>query len=371
MVKYRDAYIEDELVLANSGSKTIDIPFKDVVTQLYFLMQATNGATENRGNPPIKNLSKVELVDGSDVLFSLSGPQAQALNYINHGKVPHRYITETGDDYQRDVFMLDFGRYPGDPLWAFDPKKFVNPQIKLTWDLATKTAVGDTGFATGTGRMTILAKLLDEPVTPEGFFMSKEHYEFTSAATGIESIDLPRDHIYRTLFVRNYLLGKSPSSIITKYKLTEENDKRIPFELYEKELRSMMCEQDRPAKYVIEYQAKTLDVLYHDVHDWFAVRMVASVGAGKYRFVNQGLGMGGDTDFHCGLGTQEDIGTRERWMAEVVGRYFHACGYYRFGDPQNPKDWYDPTALGDLKLKLTQGRADATVEVCIQQARKY
>lgn len=370
-MKYRDAYIEDELVLADSGTKTIDIPFKDIVSQLTFLIQATNGATENLGNPPVKCLSKVELVDGSDVLFSLSGAEAQALNYIHQGKVPYRYITETGGDYQRDVFHIDFGRYVKDPRWAFDPSKFTNPQIKFTWDLATKNTVGDEGFATGTGRMSILARLFDDPVTPIGFFMSKEHYSFTSASSGIKTLNMPKDYVYRTLFVRPYLLGRSPSGIITKYKLSEENDKRIPFELHEKELKSMMCGWDRPAKYVIEYQAKTLDVLYHDVHDWFAVRMAASIGAGKYRTVNQGLGMGGDTDFHCGTAAEADIPARERWMAEVVGRYFHACSYYRFGDPQNPEDWYDPTGLGDLKLKLTQGRVDATVGVCLQQARKY
>lgn len=370
-MKYRDAYIEDELVLTDSGTKTIGIPFKDVVSQLYFLLQATNGATINRSNPPIKNLSKVELVDGSDVLFSLSGPEAQGLNYINHGKVPFRLISECGGDYQRDVFYMDFGRYLGDPLWAFDPNKFTNPQIKFTWNLAAINTVGDEGFESGTGRMTILARLFDEPVAPGGFFMSKEHYSFTSAAKGVEPVDMPRDHIYRTLFTRVYLKDSSAKDILSKYKLTEENDKRIPFELHEKELRAIMMMPDEPAKYGVEYHAKTLDTLYHDVYAWYAVRMAASVGAGKYRFHNQGLGMSGYTDFHCGEGDQTDIDTRERWIAEVVGRYFHALSYYRFGDPQNPNDWYNPTALGDLKLKLTQAKVDAAVAVCLQQARKY
>lgn len=370
-MKYRDAYIEDALVLADSGTKTIGIPFKDQITQLMFLLQATNGGTYNRANPPIKNLSKIEIVDGSDVLFSLSGPQAQGLNYINHGKVPNRLITETADDYQRDVFYIDFGRYLGDPLWAFDPTRFTNPQIKFTWDLAAINAVGGTGFATGTGRMTILARLFDEKVSPTGFFMSKEHYSFTSAGSGVESVDMPRDHIYKTLFVRATKTDTHPWSILTKYKLSEENDKRIPFDLYEKELRSHMMEGYEPARYGAEYQCITDSKLYHDLYDWAALRVTPAPGAGVYRFWTVGLGGSGYTDLHCYDQNIAAISSYERWIAEVNGWYFHNCGFYLFGDPQNPNDWYNPTALGDLKLKLTQGSADATVGVCLQQARKY
>jgi len=371
LVKYRDAYIEDALVLADSGTKTIDIPFKDICTQLMFLFQATNGATRNLANPPIKNLSKVEIVDGSDVLFSLSGPQVQGLNYINHGEVPNRLITESGGDYQQDVFYIDFGRYLGDPLWAFNPNKFKNPQIKFTWDLATINTVDATGFATGTGRMTILAKLFDELVSPIGFLMSKEHYSFISAASGVESVEMPRDYPYRTLFIRATKTKTHPWSILTKYKLSEENDKRIPFELWEKELRSRMMEDMEPARYMAEYQAITDTQLFHDLYEWAACRVTPAMGAGKYRFWTVGLGGSGYTDLHCYDELKAAIASYERWIAEVNGWYFHNIGFYKFGDPQNPADWYDPTALGDLKLKLTQGSANAIVGVCLQQARKY
>lgn len=370
-MKYRDSYVEDEKTLGDSGSITIPLTFKDVCTQLILSFKATNGATSNKKDPIIGCISKIEIVDGSDVLFSLSGKEAQALNYVNHGKVPYRGVTEAGGDSQRDIVHIDFGRYVGDPLWAFDPTKFKNPQLKITWDLATIQTVGGTGFLSTYLRLTVIARLFDDPVSPVGFFMSKEHNTFTSAASGVEPVDMPRDHPYRTLLVRAYLADTHPASIITKYKLSEDLDKRIPFDMHVRDLQQQMYESHEPASYEIEFLIKTLDVMYHDVYAPLAVKLTASVGAGKYRTVNQGLGWGGQTDFHCGRAGEDDIPTDERWIGEITGWYFHACAFKLFGDPQNPETWYDATKPGDIKLKLTQGTISGAVAVCIQQARKY
>ena len=119
--------------LGETGTKTIDINIKDIISRITIMFEATN-VSEDMASHPAGNVTKIELVDGSDVLYSLNGHQAQAVNFYDRDIQPYSYIDNIAGHKQRAVFGIDFGRFLYDQGLAFDPTKFTNPQLKISWD---------------------------------------------------------------------------------------------------------------------------------------------------------------------------------------------------------------------------------------------
>jgi len=143
-----------------------------------------------------EDIDKIELVDGSEVLFSCSMLQAMALNFYETGRLPYFKWDEGAAAAQYDTCMILFGRYVGDKGLMLDPRKFKNLQLKITHSL---TISGTAGFATTTGRLTVIAKALamPTPLEPGGCKVSKEIYSWSTAGAGDERVEFPvdRDHI--------------------------------------------------------------------------------------------------------------------------------------------------------------------------------
>jgi len=121
-MNYRLASILPSEAANTAGTKTIDINVADPISRFVIQMKGLNSADAPVAHPA-KMISKIELVDGSDVLFSLSGVEAQALNFYDEGKVPHTVLNYLNDVYAIATFHIDFGRFLYDPVLAFDPKK--------------------------------------------------------------------------------------------------------------------------------------------------------------------------------------------------------------------------------------------------------
>ncbi|GAJ02027.1 unnamed protein product, partial [marine sediment metagenome] len=171
-------------------------------------------------------ISKIELVNGSDVLHSLNGRENQAVCLYDRrvATMNHGELISGADAYC--TMGIDFGRFLFDPELAFDPKQFRNPQLKITHD---STLVGANCSTHG---LEIFAHCFDErAISPIGFLMSKEHKSYTlGAAAAYEYTDLPTDYPIRQMLVRAHLTTVGPKNIIDTVKLSEDNDKRIPID---------------------------------------------------------------------------------------------------------------------------------------------
>ena len=132
-MNYRLAKLLSPEDLGTAGTKVIDINVSDVISRIDIIFRTKNGDTAFEDHPA-GNITKIEMVDGSDVLFSLSGREAQALNFYDRGRPADNHMTGSNGEYMRAIFGLDFGKYLFDPTLAFDPSKFINPQLKITWD---------------------------------------------------------------------------------------------------------------------------------------------------------------------------------------------------------------------------------------------
>ena len=95
-MKYREIYLEKDKTLADSGSQTIEVSVVDPISELFVKLYATNGATSNKGSPIARCISKIEVFDGADKLFSMDGRLAHALAYYRSSRIPATTLNSIG-----------------------------------------------------------------------------------------------------------------------------------------------------------------------------------------------------------------------------------------------------------------------------------
>jgi len=358
-MNYRVAKILAPEDLGGGGTKVIDINIADIISRIDIIFRTLNGAS-TFDDHPADNISKIELVDGSDVLFSLNGRECQALNFYDRREASDNHMTGSNGEWMRAVFGIDFGRHLFDPLLAFDPTKFTNPQLKITWDENVAcTAAGD-------NFMTVQAHLFDElKPTPTGFLMSKNVYTYTPAANAYEYLDLPTDHPLRTLLVGSHQEEFNFTQMIAELKISEDNDKRIPMDLTGDELFYLM-KQLYP-----EYIENVYMVISNTGTDFRVTPFEDAIIVGQLCSNPQDLsglfGNGGLAAF-----TTETSPVTVYFLCK--GYIPHGLVAVPFGNPSDLADWYDVTQVGTLQIRVKAGPTLGTTplnQIVTQQLRSY
>lgn len=369
-MKYRDSYIEKLLTLAEAGTEVIDINVKQPISELYIEMRASNaGSDAAKDSPLARCISKIELVDGSQILYSLSGQQAMANCCFDMGRFPCRIIQSTHGDTQVDTFPLRFGRRFGDPEYSFLPTKFTNPQLKITWDLDANDSVTDLLRDGASGKLTIIARIMEDAPEPKGFLMTKEVYSFTTDDTGDERVDLPVDYPYRRLMVRSFETQVSPASHINNLKLSMDQDTYIPFNMGGGDVLRMM--ENHYGKFALSQHLKGLDGEYFELwvgNPWNGGAQISGRIKGDILSMN-----------HV-WNAQIRLNAIKHDGSAVGDNYFHVMAEgvcpentlaFPFGDQNDPADWLMAQDYGSIRLYLTQGNAGGQASVFIQQERPY
>ncbi len=362
-MKYRLATILDREVHATDITKVIDLKLADPVSQFVIIHESYNSVSGVPTAHPAKCISKIELVDGSDVLFSLSGQEAQAVDWYHRKQEPANHLIYLPTMYSEEVFNVNFGRYLWDPLYAFDPKKFVNPQLKVTID------VNGGGSTVTTGYLTVLANIFDEKViSPLGFLMHKEIKDYALAASAHEYTDLPIDFPYRKLFARIQKYGTGADYCFENIKLSEDNDRRVPVNHTISQILKTMVGQNRAyQEWILVEQSLVEKYAYctptywptFQALTWEAVAVTGSIA------ILEGDGGRARVDMVTGGGNTQILATG--WCP-------HGVIDIPFGLQDDPEDWYDVSKLGSLRLDIKAASGMSSTESCqvfMQQLRKY
>jgi len=358
-MNYRTVTILARSDLGASGTKVIDINLQDVVSALTFRIEATVV-----GTPWLAHLldcvSKIELVDGSDVLCSLSAYQMDGLHFLDTGKLANLEVESFYDTTLDGFAAMLFGRYLHDTELAFDPKQFRNPQLRITYDATTVMALATHVY------LTVLAECFDEKVpSPIGFLRNTEHYRYTSVIDQYKYIDLPTDMPLRKLIVQPKLYAFAPVSSLAEIRLSEDNDKRVPFDLDYVHLRALMFHQFGDVEY-------SFVSLTHSGSPWHIFTPVADMGPVEALDVTSiaAVRLEGQAGARLIISTATNT---DAVMGRGHGRIpcFMVC--YPFGDQMDMADWYDVTKVGSLRLRIKDGAAvgDASTRVILQQLRRY
>lgn len=356
-MNYRLASILPSEAANTAGTKTIDINVADPVSRFVIQIKGFNNGNEPTAHPA-KMISKIELVDGSDVLFSLSGVEAQALNFYDSGKLPHTVLNYLNDVYAIATFHIDFGRFLYDPVLAFDPKKFTNPQLKITHDLAAGGSTPDAAL------LSVYAHLFDEKsVSPTGFLMNKEQYSYTLVQSAKEHIDLATDYPYRKLILQSMSTTLQPWEQFNQVKLSQDNDKKV---VINDEKTSDLLKLYRLWPEITEtIVAKTKAAANQVIHCTPTYERIATL-----------VGIAADADAYIvdtygGAITVYD-GAAASIQMVLSGLVPHSAFCLPFGTQADIADWFDVSAIGSLRLTLKAGSsASGTCEVITQQTRSY
>jgi len=358
-MNYRWSEILSAESYAAAGTKVIDIDLMDPITRISILMKLTNNGSVPTDHPA-KVLKKLEVVDGSDVLMSLSGIDLHALNFYANGMQGYQNLIYLNNVMAVIQFDLYFGRFLYDPDYAFDSSKFKNPQLKITHDLSLGGSTPDAM------EMRVRADVFDgKSISPAAFLMAKELMSYTLVASANQYIDLPTDFPVRMLMLLSRAAAKAPYEQFNQIKLTEEQDKKVILEGYTSDFQKVI-EGNYPLWLDLIYGACSAAGVDHFITPTFdAYPMLNSEGA--VQAIGQGAFTNGGTKTIKGTGAGNFLGT-------FVGRCPHGSLPIPMGNINDPSDWWDVTNLANARMNITAGARCATtaaIQIITQQARSY
>lgn len=343
-----------------TGTTTIDLDMLDCISEIIFEHSTVNGANANTTEHPMLNITKVEIIDGSDVLFSLDGPEMQALDIYHSGIYPRGgdFHYFNGQDAVLNV-ALSFGRRLWDEELAFDPSKFNNPQLRITHN----KALG--GMSPATCILKVKAAMFDEKViSPKGFLMTKEIKRWNATADGHEYTDLPLDYPYRKLFLQNRISEYDPRVIFDHIKLASDQDKKVIFDGAYSELLYGIGRENAFIREIFTGPGTLAQRTFHCTPTVFCHAMVTSmtelIGATHVASYASG---GGHLQVICAVAANLSM--------QVSGYAPHGAVQMPFGKQEIIEDWFDVSKLGNLKLDVTDGSAYGVSKLYIQQYRTY
>lgn len=341
-----------------TGTYVHDINMRDPISSIVISSQLHNSTATPTAHP-MAAITTIEIIDGSEVLYSLDGFEAEGLDWFaNGGKFRDNWNYMLNGMNTERFIGLNFGRYLWDPEYAFDPTKHNNPQLRITYVSTSGGGAGDWI------KFQAWANMFDEKViNPRGFLMNKEIKQWTGVAAGTEYTELPRDWSYRNIYVRTYKTGSDTDTNITSLKLTEDQDKKIPFDTtYNDLFRNQNAEYGTVDEEYIVNVPTSARVLYNAAcGNVRAVGTPWKAGSG-IRNLNVYNGEGGDLDLISA--TQCD------YVVRVTGNGVHGILQIPLGMKNDPGDWYDPRVLGSLSLDIKMANT-AVASIFTQQARLY
>lgn len=364
-MNYREVELFSPKDLGATGTEPIEITIQDPLSCIELIWDTTVVTVSDMTAPHAACISKVELVDGSDVLCSMSGEELQALAFYTMGKFPLDEISVVAADHMRSVIPIYFGRKLFDPELAFDPKKFKNPQLKVTWDEDAANA------SVVVNQLTVRGWAFDQKIiTPRGFLMSKEIKAYTPVASSYEYTNMPLDYPYRLLMFQSESTDKNPFEVLNQLKLSEDNDKRVPIDMTGYEIFRKIVQPLGPVhQHVVLNKTAADDNTVHATPTYDQVANVDyddDVVAANDEHIQ--------VTFAGCIMTVGATVNKVPYRANLMGYAPNFCMAIPFCDMQSLDDMYDVTKLGNLKLTTQGASAVGTTpagRICLQQMRRY
>ena len=363
-MNYRMANLLSEVTYTDDVTKTIDINLTDPISEIVIKARPHTVCPSAASDAhPVTVLEKIEIVDGSDVLYSLDGLQAHALDIYSRDRQRNPWYMYLTDNYMECPVGINFGRYLWDEQLAFDPTKFNNPQLKITIDEDGEGSQFDAV------KLKVDAAVFDErAITPQGFLMAKELKEYTMGSADHEYTTLPTDYMYRKMFVQARTLGTEPNFEIDTIKLSENHDKKIPFNGIDfMDILNTISYMHPPVEDILYQWCGTVSTQGRCTPTTRVVGVVNSwmlAGAtNSYMFYD---GDGGRFFMHSSTGNANI-------NAMVRGYLPHGVFEIPFGDPMKIDDWYDVPALKSLEadIKSKSGGDGDECKIFLEQLRNY
>jgi hypothetical protein len=343
-----------------SGTETINIDFNDVISRLLVIAECTNGDYVPDGHPAAM-ITGIKVVDGSEVIASLTGRQCQAAAWYGAHRFDHNEINYENNGVCRAAMSLFFGRDLFDVDYALDPKRFRNLQLQISHNYAAG------GASPASMNLRVLADMFDEKVvSPKGYMLTKEHFKFTPAAGAAVYVDLPTSEPIRMLLIQCPSDSEEIDIQANTVRIDEEDGKRVICDLTGMDI-IRIFESQYPRMGDIYSGRFTTSSRY--VWSTFGkdinLAMIEQNAVDTYVYAT----------WSGGLKREIKAGAEVEIHGHLTGRCVQNAFPILFGQQNNPADWWDMRRVGKARCKITPSSAtgDATtgVEVITQQEKLY
>jgi len=360
-MNYRHAQLLSPQSLGASGTKVLPIDVRKPISRIHIRYTVTRTVQSMLAGVPAC-IPKIELVDGSKVIHSLTGYENQALAYYSRDNIAMEHGQHIATLSEVGLYSIDFGRWLWDELLAFDPLRFDNPELKISYNRVAT----DAGVVSDV--CEIWGDIFDEKViSPTGYLLATEHYDFTpAAAAGFEEISLPDDRPIRQMLVRAYLDGHEPWDVIDQVRMDEGTLDMIPFDYTSMEYyyRRMKAEWKSIR---VAFQAALKDgteTYYIPTTDFWTSIALIPVGATASPFESTAAIEGGKASL--------DGGKAVTVIGESRGYLPWHCFQFPLGKQDVIDDWYDPRGKKPrLRLHTVAGAQTGGVQLVLEELARY
>lgn len=357
-MNYRQAVLLAHESIATATTKTLDITLKDVISRIAIQVKATNNTTTPKAHPS-KIISKIEIVDGSDVLFGLSGKELLALQFFSTRRTPFCINNYLNTVMNITTYEIYFGRHLYDPILALDPTKFTNLQLKITHNL------DDGGSGAAVATLEVVADIFDQKtVTPIGFLMNKENVSYTLQTGANEYVDLPTDYTIRKLIIMSHVDDKQPWELYNEVKLSEDNDRRIPIDDKTSDLLKYFGGLFPRISESLEGATADSEKDFW-IMSTYEVELAGMAMGNAAAYLKSDYMYGGNVDLRASAACN--------FKALITGSAPFGALCLPFGIQDDHEDWYSMAGIGNLRLTLKAGTiaGTPTCEVLTEQLRTY
>jgi len=356
-MKHRIETLLEEEDATVPTTKSIALQIKRCISRITVQMKGLN-STHIPTAHPARMVSKIEVVDGSYVLYSLSGIEVQAQDYYDEGKMPTEALMYINDVYAIATYNLNFGRFLWDEERALDPSKFSNLQLKITHNKALGGSLPDGG------KLSAFAYVFDnETIHPAGYLRHVEVYDWTLAPSAWQGIDLPVDHPIRRLTVQSLHPGKQAWENVNRITINQNGgEAKAVDNMRTSDIIKLYYPGLEDSEKINVYDIDAETTIYCTMTQWNSV-------------VGNGLNANEVTlfsDESYGGAFDATAGAAGAVQFIALGQVPHGAIAIPFGDQTDISDWYLMDGVEHLRLEVTAGAAAVgTAQVIVQQDCLY
>ena len=348
-----------------AGTKIVDIDDIGQISSLYVAFSVDIVTVSVMLAPLAKTITKLELVDGGNVLASATGNTLNGVNFCEHGELPYQFLSLLVGATVSNVARLDFGRFQWDPEYALRPSMFKNLQLRITWDEdAANTGVIVNSFA-------VYADIDDAPKLggAGGMFITKEVQNYAMAASANELIRIPVDKPIRSVYIAGDTIDHDAVDLFDNIKIDANNGGYTFYDQKALDLVRMLNEFPAVSLPVTLDDVVTAKDLYVPMAMDNRIAIESDATAHVTAQTNFALPAykGQFIDIAASVDIQADFGT-------VPGRMPGGVIPFFLGDKNDPESWYRPALNDRLEATiLSSSAADSgdTAYVLIQQVMSY
>lgn len=222
--------LDSEVQASDDATKILSLPRSNVIHTLLVKVECTNGATSNQDSDIDDVVDRIEVIgNGSEVLFSLTPAEIRRWAMVDYGKPILEVVDEAGGAVQSAVYPILFGFDEWDKSLWLPCGRFTDLELRIRYS----PTIGPTAWASGTVTITVIAFMTmgGDPGPYQGTLRKTTVYDWTTAPSGDEVIDLPRRLLFNRGLLYCYEAGIDDGTHIPRVKFSLNNDERIPFHL--------------------------------------------------------------------------------------------------------------------------------------------